>query len=290
VAPDAVYVAARRALLDALAALGDHRDCLVLIGAQAVYLHAPDDDLAVAPTTTDADLGLDPDLLADSPLLEELLNGADFDLTAEPGIWMSRHGATIDLIVPESLAGAGRRGARLGAHGTRAARRAAGIEGCLVDKATMTIGALYAGDTRAFSIAVAGPAALVVAKTHKIAGRLDEGRGRLKDKDALDVFRLMRAVNPPAFAVGFERLRESRLAAASTLWALDEFAKMFGASESVGVDMIVRATEGLMPEAEVRAAVPLLTREVLDVAGGDGGAMAPDGSTASGEAMRGVTG
>jgi len=71
VAPDAVYVASRRALLDALDALGDHRHCLVLIGAQAVYLHAPDDDLAVAPTTTDADLGLDPDLLADSPLLEQ---------------------------------------------------------------------------------------------------------------------------------------------------------------------------------------------------------------------------
>ena len=73
---DALYVAARRALLDALAALGDHREALVVIGAQAVYLHAPDDDLAVAPATTDADLGLDPDLLADSPLLEDLLLAA----------------------------------------------------------------------------------------------------------------------------------------------------------------------------------------------------------------------
>lgn len=271
-APDALYVASRRALLDALDALGDQRESLVLIGAQAVYLHAPEDDLAVAPTTTDADLGLDPDLLADSPLLEDLLRAADFSLTDQPGIWMSRHGATVDLIVPESLAGAGRRGARLGMHGSRAARKAVGIEGCLVDNEAMTIGALDDDhDHRAFSIAVAGPAALVVAKTHKIAGRRDEARGRLRDKDALDVYRLLRAVEPRVFAGAFARLRESDLAAASTRWAIAEFETLFAAGDAVGVDMVVGATEGLMPEAEMRAAVPLLAREVLDAAGNDAG-------------------
>jgi hypothetical protein len=33
------YIEARRTLLDALDALESHRDSLVLIGAQAVYLH-----------------------------------------------------------------------------------------------------------------------------------------------------------------------------------------------------------------------------------------------------------
>lgn len=269
-APDAFYVASRRALLDALEALGDQRACLVLIGAQAVYLHAPDDDLAVAPTTTDADLGLDPDLLAESPLLGDRLGAADFELTAEPGIWMSRHGATVDLIVPESLAGTGRRGARLGVHGNKVARRAVGIEGCLVDNEAMTIGALDDDDDddRTFSIAVAGPAALVVAKVHKIAGRRDEARGRLKDKDALDVYRLLRAVEPRAFAGGFARLRESNLAAASTRWATAQFETLFAAGDAVGVEMVVRATEGLMPEAEMRAALPLLARDILDAANG----------------------
>lgn len=107
-APEAVYVAARLALFDALDAPGEQRDALVLIGAQAIYLHAPMDDLAVARATTDADLGLDPDLLAYTPLIVDLLRGA-FELTSEPGIWMSRHGATVDLIVPESLAGSGPR-------------------------------------------------------------------------------------------------------------------------------------------------------------------------------------
>ncbi len=33
-----LYVLARRVLLDALEALGDHREAIVLVGAQAVYL------------------------------------------------------------------------------------------------------------------------------------------------------------------------------------------------------------------------------------------------------------
>lgn len=222
-AADPLYVASRRALLDALEAFGGQRRSVVLIGAQAVYLHAPDDDLAVAPTTTDADLGLDPDLLSDSPLLGEMLRAADFELTKEPGIWRSRWGTTVDLIVPESLAGTGRRGARLGAHGNKAARRAQGIEGCLVDNAVTAIGALDDDDDhdhRSFLIAVAGPAALVVAKTHKIAGRDEEAKGRLKDKDALDVYRLLRVVQPTVFEDGFGRLRESERAAPSAEWAI----------------------------------------------------------------------
>ena len=85
-APDPFYIASRLALLDALEALGDQRKSLVLIGAQAVYLHAPDDELAVAPTTTDADLASDSDLLLDSPLLGERLLAAHFEPTREPGI------------------------------------------------------------------------------------------------------------------------------------------------------------------------------------------------------------
>ena len=92
--------------------------------------------------------------------------------------------------------------------------------------------------------------------------------------DALDVFRLLRAVDPPAFAAGFACLRASRSAADSTLWALIELQALFCGSGSVGVGMVVRATEGLIPEAEVRAAVPLLAREVLGAAGGDA-ALAP---------------
>lgn len=53
------YVAARAVLLDALEALGSHRENIVLVGAQAVYHHTGATTLNVPVMTTDADLVLD---------------------------------------------------------------------------------------------------------------------------------------------------------------------------------------------------------------------------------------
>ena len=89
---DELYVLARRVLLDALEALGTHRDAIVLVGAQAVYLRVGEADLAVAPYTTDGDLAIDPALLGTSPRLERALMGAGFaPKTSESvGIWITR--------------------------------------------------------------------------------------------------------------------------------------------------------------------------------------------------------
>ncbi len=57
--PD-IYTLARRILLDALEVLEPHRPAITLVGAQAVYHRVGEADVAVAPTTTDADLTLDP--------------------------------------------------------------------------------------------------------------------------------------------------------------------------------------------------------------------------------------
>lgn len=43
-----LLVQARSALLDALDALREHRDAIVLIGAQAIYLHTGRADIALA--------------------------------------------------------------------------------------------------------------------------------------------------------------------------------------------------------------------------------------------------
>ncbi len=43
-----IYVAARAVLLDALDALGEQRHAVILAGAQAIYLHTGDANLAVA--------------------------------------------------------------------------------------------------------------------------------------------------------------------------------------------------------------------------------------------------
>ena len=72
------YILARRVLLDALEALAEHHEAVILVGAQAIYLHTGEGDLATQVFTTDADLALDPGALGSHPLLAELLEGAGF--------------------------------------------------------------------------------------------------------------------------------------------------------------------------------------------------------------------
>ncbi len=57
---EAIYTQARETLLDALEALEEHRRSVLVVGAQAIYLHTGEGDLAAAPYTTAADLALDP--------------------------------------------------------------------------------------------------------------------------------------------------------------------------------------------------------------------------------------
>ena len=73
---DPLYVRARGALLDAADALAEQLDAVVLVGAQAIYLHTGDADFAVAEYTTDADFCVAPADLRDTPLLVELLEDA----------------------------------------------------------------------------------------------------------------------------------------------------------------------------------------------------------------------
>jgi hypothetical protein len=261
--PDPLYVAARGALLDAAEALEQHHDALVVIGAHAVYLRVPENDLAVAPMTSDADIGLNPQLLAARPLLADDMLAAGFTPGAQPGIWESPSGPVVDLIVPEALAGSGRRAARLDPHGKLTARRAVGIEGCLIDNDQMTIAALDPTDSRTVHLAVAGPAALMIAKMHKMADRRDEDRGRLNDKDALDVFRLLREVPVEDFAKRLVLLAKSELAGKVTRSCLAEFEKFFCDPTGMGVEMVLRATQMLEPEDETRVACSLLSRQLL---------------------------
>ena len=65
---DPLYVVARAALLDALDAIGEQRDAVVLVGAQAIYLHTGDADIAVPAFTTDGDLAIEPARLTELPL------------------------------------------------------------------------------------------------------------------------------------------------------------------------------------------------------------------------------
>lgn len=73
-----ITIEGRRALLDALAALRAHRDALILVGAQAIYLYTGDHDVATATITKDSDLVVDPHRLVPDPLLQDAMTSAGF--------------------------------------------------------------------------------------------------------------------------------------------------------------------------------------------------------------------
>lgn len=175
----------------------------------------------------------------------------------DPGKWKTADGIQVDLLVPEALAGPGRRGARLRGHGKHVSRRAKGIEGALVDRASMLISALDIGDGRTFVVSVAGPAALFVAKVHKIAERVDQP-DRLVEKDALDVLRLLRVVRPHDLIGGIRRLLDSDLAGDVTREALDLANDMLRRPDHAAPQMAARAAGGLEDAGAVAASLSAL--------------------------------
>jgi hypothetical protein len=262
-----ILVAARSALLDALDALTEHRSALVLVGAQAIYLHTGNALVALAESTKDSDIAINPRRLRDDPLLEEAMRRAGFTqhpLDAQPGSWLSPSGIPVDLMVPEQLAGTGsRRSGRIAPHDDRATRRAAGLEAAVIDQTPMIVSALDPNDERAVEINVAGPAALLVAKLHKLGERQSTPR-RLLDKDAHDVFRLLVSTESARMAATLRQLRDNELCGRVTSEALVYLEQLFATGpESLGATMAGRAEELVGDPATVSASVSVLAAELL---------------------------
>jgi hypothetical protein len=261
-----LLVAARAALLDALDALAEQRNALVLIGAQAIYLHTGGANIALAEATKDSDLAIDPRALADDPLLDDAMTAAGFHrdlIYPQPGSWLSPTGIPVDLMVPEALAGGGgRRGARIPPHSRHATRRTPGLEAAVVDHAPMTIAALAPSDDRRATINVAGPAALLVAKLHKLGERRDNPT-RLIDKDAHDIYRLLVGVSTEALAAKLATLREVALAGAVTTTAIGHLRDMFSAPDALGARMAGQAAALVGDPEFVAASSAALTEDLL---------------------------
>ncbi|MGO9180334.1 MAG: hypothetical protein ACLQHS_13910 [Candidatus Limnocylindrales bacterium] len=253
---DPRYAQARRVLLDALFALAPHGAAIIVAGAQAIYLRTGNADFAIAPFTIDSDFAINPSLLGDDPQLEAAMSDAGFELSprpdghVEPGIWVTpalvegrQELIPVDLIVPDGVAPpGGRRGARLGVHGNRAARRILGLEAALIDHSPIEVMPLDAADTRSITAEVAGPAALLVAKAHKLHDRVEDDRShRIKEKDASDVVRLMQTTVPSALAPVLEKLLNDSVAGTPTRDGLDYLRQVFGRRGRPGVTMAMNA-------------------------------------------------
>jgi hypothetical protein len=202
--------------------------------------------------------------LRPDPRLDAALTNRGFvaDL-AQPGIYWSPDGIEVDLMVPETMGGGGRRGARLGPHGNRSARKARGLEAALVDNDTIALEALAPDDHRIIEARVAGVAALVVAKAHKLGERLERAPNRLGPKDALDMLRLLRSSETNALAATFQQLLADHLSSGVTTEALDYVRRLFVEPDATGLELVAEAVVGLDDPAAVRAALRALVNELL---------------------------
>ncbi len=145
-------------------------------------------------------------------------------------------------------------------HSTRAVRRATGLEAAIVDNAPRTITAVDPTDRRRLEVKVAGPAALLIAKMHKLSDRAHTGPERMNDKDAHDVYRLLVAVQTNVLVEGLRRLRLDDLASASTEQGLQSLKMLFSPGpDAVGCVMAGRAEELLGDPDTVAAATAFLT-------------------------------
>ncbi len=269
--PNDLFVRSRSALLDALEALAEHRDSVVVIGAQAIYLHTQGAAVALAEATKDSDLAIDPRRLNDAPLIEEAMTRAGFQLDPvkdQPGAWLNGAGIPVDLMVPELLAGTGgkgTRGARLPPHGKRALRRARGLEAAIVDYEVMSVSSLATDDERRFEVHVAGRAALLIAKLHKIGERAsDTNPSRLIDKDAHDIYWLLVDSDTADLASDFRWLLGHELTAETTEEAVGYLAELFAAGpDAPGSAMAGRAETGVGEPVTVALQTAILASDLV---------------------------
>lgn len=243
---DQNYIDARETLLDAVEALGPHSDAVILVGAQAIYAHTAgdDDDFALSPFTYDADIALAPELLPSSPAIVDAMSRAGFRLSDQPGLYRRDGGGQVDLLVPEAVGGGGRRTARLGVHGNRAAMKVHGLEGALVSHTHRRIASLVSDADRSCILKVAGPAALLVSKVHKIGERLEAPQAHRHaqfHKDAYDIYRLLRAIGTAEIDEEFGILQSHEISSRVTSEALSMFESLFGSRSDTGTDLLVRA-------------------------------------------------
>jgi hypothetical protein len=267
---DALVVAARSALLDALGALGAHRDSVVVIGAQAIYLRTVGAAVAMAEATKDSDIAIDPRNLDAVPLVEEAMRSAGFYLDPyknQPGAWLNAAAVPVDLMVPEGLAGDGgrfARGARIPPHHKRATRRARGLEAAVIDSDWMIVSALTETDHRRYQVRVAGLAALVVAKLHKIGERAADSPERLVDKDAHDLYRILVHEPTASLAASMGRLLADDLAGQVSSEAVGMLRALFAAGpDAVGSAMAGRAETGVGEPETVALQASILAGDLV---------------------------
>jgi hypothetical protein len=214
-------------------------------------------------------LAIDTRTLEDTPRIEVAMKAGGFVLRkelnpdADPGAWIGVHNVPINLMAAESQSGGGRRGVRSPPHSTDAIRKARGLEAALVDKEVHEISSFEEKtDDRKFKITVAGPAALVVAKLLKIGERQHQQSGRLKSKDALDLFYLLQAKSSKEIAERMIKIESDAVSNEVATQAIELLSELFGSPDALGGEMAVEASGPLANHATIRESLVILANDL----------------------------
>jgi hypothetical protein len=160
----------------------------------------------------------------------------------------------------------GRRSAQIPPHSPLAARKVAGLEAAVIDNRELWVEALGEDDRRRIKVKVASPAALAVSKAHKLGERQTEP-GRLIDKDAHDLYRLLVAVETAEMVEGFLLLLADPRSAEVAEQALVFMTDLFAAPDSIGSLMAGRVEEGVgEPENVADATAPMGNSKIAPLA------------------------
>jgi len=95
--------------------------------------------------------------------------------------------------------------------------------------------------------------------------------------DALDVLRLLQGIGTRELAEPLQRLLAHEVSGEVTRQALDLLLRLVGAEDATGVEMAVRATEGLEEPATLRPSCTVLAAELLKAVRGGGISTDPEG-------------
>jgi hypothetical protein len=168
-------------------------------------------------------------------------------------------------MVAEAFApGRGRQSVSLPPHDKMMARRAEGLEGSMIDNDPLEIAALESGDPRRFTVRVAGPAALVIAKSFKIRDRLAADKeDRITEKAAADVYRIMLREPAPAFAARCRPLLDDEIAGPACRRGIELMQDLFGRRGRRGIAMAIDSLRSAVPAERVTAVMTTFVREVL---------------------------
>ena len=125
----------------------------------------------------------------------------------------------------------------------------------------MIVPSLESEDQRQYALRVAGPAALLIAKPHKLNDR-QSSPSRQDDKDALDVYRLLQ-LPIERLSVGLQAVLIAALSGEVTRAALVFLRELFATPDSEGSGMAARSLEGFADARQIRTSCSALAQEVL---------------------------